>query len=287
MVMRNKICLITGANAGLGRETALAMAKQQAHVVMLCRNLEKATAARQDIIQQSGNHHIDIIPCDLADLASVKQAAVEFRKKYTQLHVLVNNAGFMVLERQNSADGFEATLAVNYLAHVLLTELLLDILKASAPSRIIHVSSSVHKRAKLNLDDLMFQQTPYKGFTAYANSKLANILYAYQLARRLQGTGVTANALDPGMVDTEFGDKVGIPAWMRIFTSVLRPWVKMPAEGALTSIKLASDPALENVSGSYWKSCLLHQSSALSQDEKQQQLLWEHTQALLKPWLER
>lgn len=284
--MKNKICLITGANAGLGKETALALAKQQAHVVMLCRNLEKAEAAKQDIIQKSQNSHIDIILCDLNDLDSVNQAAKIFKQRYTQLHVLVNNAGFMVLEKQLSANGFESTFAVNYLAHVLLTQKLLDTLKASAPARIINISSSVHKRAKLNLEDVMFQQSPYKGFAAYANSKCANILFTYHLARQLQGSGVTVNALDPGMVDTEFGDKVGIPAWMRIFTSVLRPWVKNPPEGALTSIKLASDPALEKSTGGYWQKCLLSSSSPVSHDLSLQKNLWEHTQKLLKPWLE-
>lgn len=283
--MKNKICLVTGANAGLGKETALALAKQQAHVVMLCRNLAKAEAAKQDIIQQSGNTHIDIIECDLNDLASVKKAAAEFREKYKQLHVLVNNAGFMVLEKQSSANRFEATFAVNYLAHVLLTELLLDTLKASAPSRILHVSSSVHKRAKLDLDDLMFDKTPYKGFTAYGNSKLANILYTYHLARRLENSGVTANALDPGMVDTEFGDKVGIPPWMRIFTAVLRPWVKMPPEGALTTIHLASDPSLDHINGAYWKVVKPSKSSKDSHNIALQEKLWERTQSLLKPWL--
>jgi len=285
--MKNKICLITGANAGLGKETALALAQQGAQVVMLCRNLAKAEAARQDIIQQSKNSHIDILLCDLNDLASVKKAATEFKKKYSQLHVLVNNAGFMVLDQKKSADGFEATFAVNYLAHVLLTESLLDVLKSSAPARIIHLSSSVHKRAKLNLDDLMFEQAKYKGFTAYANSKLANILYSHHLAKRLQGTGVTSNALDPGMVDTEFGDKVGIPDWMRIFKFVLRPWVKQPSEGALTSIKLASDPAVEQSTGGYWKSCLLDSSSPATHDTALQQNLWEHTQTLLKTWLDK
>jgi len=284
--MNNKICLITGANAGLGKETALALAKQGAHVVLLCRNLAKAEMARQDIIQQSGNPHIDLIICDLNDLASVKKAAAEFKTKYPQLHVLINNAGFMVLDKKISANGFEATFAVNYLAHVLLTELLLNVLKASAPARILHVSSSVHKRAKLNVDDLMFDKAPYKGFTAYANSKLANILYTYHLAKQLQGSGVTANVLDPGMVDTEFGDKVGIPAWMRIFTSVLRPWVKMPPEGALTTIHLASDPSLDHLNGTYWKAIKPGESSKESHDSTLQEKLWQHTQRLLNPWLE-
>lgn len=285
--MKNKICLITGANAGLGKETALALAKQQAHIIMLCRNPAKAEAARQDIIQQSKNSNIDIILCDLNDLGSVKKSAEEFKVKYKQLHVLVNNAGFMVLDKKLSANGFEATFAVNYLAHALLTTLLLDVMKASKGARIINVSSSVHKRAKLDLDDLMFEKLPYKGFTAYGNSKLANILFTYHLAKQLQDTGVTVNALDPGMVDTEFGDKVGIPAWMRIFTSILRPWVKTPPEGALTSIHLASDPSLDHLNGSYWKAVKPSESSKASHDIALQEKLWEHTRILLKPWLDK
>jgi len=253
----------------------------------LCRNAQKAEAARQDIVQQSGNSAVDVVICDLADLNDVKRAAGEIAQKYPQIHVLVNNAGFMVLEKQSSANGFESTFAVNYLAHVLLTELLLDTLKNSVPSRIIHLSSSVHKRAKLDLNDLMFQKNPYKGFVAYANSKLANILYSHHLAKRLQGTGVTSNALDPGMVDTEFGDKVGIPNWMRIFTSVLRPWVKQAPEGALTSIYLASATGLDHVSGTYWAKVSKSSSSPQSMDEGLQQQLWEKTRALLKPWLDK
>jgi len=285
--MKNKICLITGANAGLGKETALALAKQGAHVVMLCRNKSKAESAKHNMIRQSGNHHIDMIECDLNDMASVEKAVAEFKKKYKKLHVLINNAGFMVLDKNISANGFESTFAVNYLAHVLLTERLLDVLKDSAPARILHISSSAHKRAKLNLDDLMFEKIPYKGFTAYANSKLANILYTYHLANQLQGSGVTANALDPGMVDTEFGDKIGIPAWMHIFTCVLRPWVKTPQEGALTAIHLASDPSLDLLNGSYWKAVNLSKSSKESHNTALQEKLWQLSQALLNPWLER
>lgn len=286
MTMKNKVCLITGANAGLGKETALALAKQGAHIVMLCRNVQKAEAARQEIIQQSANNAVDVVICNLSDLNNVKRAANDIKQKYAQIHVLVNNAGFMTLEQKTSANGFEITFAVNYLAHVLLTEILLDTLKHSAPARIIHISSSVHKRAKLDLDDLLFKNKPYKGFVAYGNSKLANILYTYHLAGRLQGSGVTSNALDPGMVDTEFGDKVGIPPWMRIFTSMLRPWVKQPPEGALTGIHLASAPGLEHISASYWAKIKIAKSSAASYDTALQQQLWERTRSLLKPWLE-
>lgn len=283
--MKNRVCLITGANAGIGRETALALAKQGARVIMLCRNLPKALAAQQAIIQESANQQVDIVICDLSNLDDVKRAAEEIKQRYPQIHVLVNNAGFMVLDQQNTCNNFESTFAVNYLAHVLLTELLLDTMKNSAPSRVIHVSSSVHKRAKLDLADPMFKNKPYKGFVAYANSKLANILYSNLLAERLQGSGVTSNALDPGMVDTEFGDKVGIPAWMRIFTSVLRPWVKTPPEGALTSIYLASAPEIEQVTGTYWAKATKSECAVPCHDKKLQQALWHSTRSLLKPWL--
>ena len=277
--MQNKIVAITGANAGLGKETALALAKQGAHIVMFCRNAQKAEQARQEIIAASGNAQVDIVACDLNDLHSVRKAASEFKERYAGLDVLINNAGFMTLEHKTSANGFEATFAVNYLAHVLLTLLLLDRLKTSAPSRIINVSSGAHKTAQLDIDDLMLEKSPYKGFVAYGNSKLANLLFTYQLAKQLQGTGVTVNALDPGMVDTEFGDKIGIPAWMRIFTSLLRPWVKQPPEGALTSIKLASDPALSQTTGTFWKGEKQSDSSARSKEVLLQNQL--HAKALL------
>jgi NAD(P)-dependent dehydrogenase (short-subunit alcohol dehydrogenase family) len=285
MSMQGKIVAITGANAGLGKETALALAKQGAHIVMFCRNAQKAETARQEIIRQTGNSHIEIIPCDLADLASVRRAAAEFKRNHTQLHVLVNNAGFMTLEQQTSHNGLEATFAVNYLAHVLLTLLLLDILKASAPARIINLTSRVHKMAKLDLDDLMMENTPYKGFTAYANSKLASILFTYHLAKQLEGSGVTVNAVDPGMVDTEFGDKVGIPAGMRIFTFFLRPWVKQPPEGALTSIKLASDPSLASTTGTFWTKEKPAKSSPVSHDTTLQTRLQAKALVLLKSCL--
>jgi len=283
--MQNKIVLITGANAGLGKETALALAKQGAHIVMLCRNVQKAEAAREQIIRESRNSDVDIIACDLADLNAVKRAAAEFRQKYPRLDVLVNNAGFMVLDKQSTPNGFESTFAVNYLAHVLLTLLLLDSLKAAAPSRVINLSSRVHRMAKLDLNDLMMKNTPYKGFVAYGNSKLAMILFTYHLAKQLEGSGVTVNAVDPGMVDTEFGDKVGIPAWMRIFTAILRPWVKQPPEGALTSIMLASDPALVNVSGSFWTKQKQAKSSRMTYDTALQVQLHAKALSLLKPWL--
>jgi NAD(P)-dependent dehydrogenase (short-subunit alcohol dehydrogenase family) len=284
MSMQNKIVAITGANAGLGKETALALAKQGAHIVMLCRNAEKAEAARQEIIHQTGNSNIEIIPCDLADLNSVRQAAAEFKRNHAHLHVLINNAGFMTLEQQSSRNGLEATFAVNYLAHVLLTLLLLDRLKASAPSRIINLTSRVHKMAKFDLDDLMMMKTPYKGLTAYANSKLAMILFTYHLAKQLEGSGVTVNAVDPGMVDTEFGDKVGIPAGMRIFTFFLRPWVKQPPEGALTSIKLASDPSLATT-GTFWTKQKPAKSSPVSYDTTLQTRLQAKALVLLKSCL--
>ena len=283
--MQNKIVLITGASAGLGKETALALAKQGAHVVMLCRNADKAEAVKAELIQQSGNSHIDILLCDLADLNAVKRAALEFKQKYSRLDVLINNAGFMILEKQSTPNGFEATFAVNYLAHVLLTLLLLDLLKASAPARIINLTSRVHKSAKLDLNDLMMKQAPYKGFIAYGNSKLAMILFSYHLAKQLEASGVTVNAVDPGMVDTEFGDKVGIPNWMRIFTFFLRPWVKQPPEGALTSIKLASDPTLEKVTGTFWTKQQPATSSKISHDTMLQATLHAKALVLLKPWL--
>lgn len=284
-MMSGRICVITGANSGIGKEAALALAKKRAHIVMLCRNLDKAKAARAEIIAESGNDLVDIVSCDLADLASVREAADTILHRYEAVHVLVNNAGFMTLEKQHSAQGYESTLAVNYLGHVLLTMLLLTALKNAAPARIINLSSIAHKMARLDLNDLLLEKTPYKGFTAYANSKLAKLLFTCQLAKQLEDDRITVNAVDPGMVYTEFGDKIEFPLAAKIFTNLLRPIVKKPADGAATAVQLASDPMLEKVTGTVWKNGRKVSPSKTAQDPDLQRDVFARTLQLMQPYL--
>ena len=279
-----RTCIITGANTGIGKETAVALAKQNARLVLFCRNLEKAEGAREEIVARSHNEAVEFLRCDLSSLSSVKQAADEFRSKYSSLHILINNAGSMSLEREVSADGFERTFATNYVGHFLLTQLLLETMKASAPARIINVSSVGHKMARLDLDDLMMEHS-YKGFRAYNNSKLANVLFTYHLAKELEGTAVTVNTLHPGMVETSFADRISFPMFSML-TNLLKPWVKTPEQGAATTIHLAAAPELAATTGTYWKDSRTARSSKISYDSELQQQLWDRSLVLVKDHIE-
>ncbi len=187
--MQGKICLITGANSGIGKATALGLAHMGATVVMVCRDRVKGEAAQAEIKTKSGNNAVDLLLADLTSLQSVRQLAQDFKQRYAHLHVLINNAGVNVLRRRETVDGYEMTFAVNYLAPFLLTNLLLDVLKTNAPSRIVNVSSGAHENANLNLDDLQAEQH-YGFMRVYGQSKLALIMFTYELARKMQGTGL-------------------------------------------------------------------------------------------------
>ena len=200
--MNGKICIVTGANSGIGKETALGLAQMGAHVVMVCRNAAKGEAALEEIRRESGSSQVDLLIADMSSQISVRALAAQIRQKYSRLDVLVNNAGGVVRARALSADGIEMTIAANHLGAALLTLLLLDLLKAGAPSRIVNVSSEAQRRARLDMNDLPFQRPGYGGFTAYGHSKLLMNAFTFELARRLAGTGVTANCLHPGAVAT-------------------------------------------------------------------------------------
>jgi NAD(P)-dependent dehydrogenase (short-subunit alcohol dehydrogenase family) len=224
-MLEGKTCLITGANSGIGKETALALAEMKATVVMVCRSKDKGEAARREISKKSGNDSVGLLLCDLSSLADVRGLAAEVKNRYDKLNVLVNNAGLFSLMGK-TADGFETTFAVDYLAPFLLTNLLLDPLKSSSPSRIVNVSSVAHFGGHVDLDAIERKDTP-SGWAAYSNSKLALVMFTYELARRLRGTGVTANCLHPGGVATNI--------W-RIPPVLVRPFLKSAREGAETSI---------------------------------------------------
>ncbi|MCB8966722.1 MAG: SDR family oxidoreductase [Ardenticatenaceae bacterium] len=269
--MQGKICMVTGANAGIGKETALALARMGATVVMVARNAERGAAALADVRHQSGNGQVTLLLADLSSQASIRQLVTDFHAKYDRLHVLVNNAGAIFMQRQETVDGLEMTFALNHLNYFLLTNLLLDTLKASAPARIVNVSSGAHYGGQIAFDDLQLRQN-YRVFAAYSMSKLANVMFTYELARRLAGTGVTANCLHPGFVGSNFAKNNGLLA--RLTMVLMRPFALSPEKGAETSIYLASSAAVDGVSGKYFTRKKPQKSSSASYDEAAAQRLW-------------
>src|SRR5919202_4606855 len=210
--MRGRICLVTGATSGIGKATALGLARLGATLVLVTRDPQRGATTVAEIKQQTGNDALDFLTADLTSQQSIRRLADEFKRKYQHLHVLVNNAGG-VFPRTLTVDGLEKTFALNHLAYFLLTELLLDVLKASAPGRIVSVSSEAERGGKINFDDLQSYRK-YNAMRAYSQSKLANVIWTYELARRLEGTGVTANCLHPGAVATSFGNTIPLMNWV-------------------------------------------------------------------------
>ena len=272
--MHGKVCIVTGANSGIGRVTAIDLAGRGATVVLICRNHASGAAVVEEIGQRGGDAALLI--ADLASQRQVREVAAAFLKRFDRLDVLINNAGVAGWgTRLVTEDGLEATFAVNHLAPFLLTNLLLDTLKVSAPSRVVTVSSAAHKTYPLDLDDLQGERR-YSGFGAYSRSKLANILFTLELSRRLEGTGVTANCLHPGVVAT--GIFRNVPGWIRfILTS---PLVLSPERGADTMIYLATAPEVAEVSGQYFVRRKPVRSSRASRDAETARRLWWASEVL-------
>ena len=266
--MKGKVCLVTGANAGIGQATALGLAQLGATVIMVCRSRERGEAARAEIQAQSGNDKVDLLLADLASQAEIRRLAVEIEARYADLHVLINNAAIIPQQRRETAEHLEMQFAVNHLAYFLLTNLLVDKLKASAPARIVVVASQVHASGVIDFDDLQARRN-YRPSQVYANTKLANVLFTYELARRLKGSGVIANCLHPGVVATNLlNDYMGVPQGRRdrgIETS----------KGAQTSLYLATSPEVAGVSGRYFVNREAASSSAVSYDKELAQRLWQ------------
>jgi NAD(P)-dependent dehydrogenase (short-subunit alcohol dehydrogenase family) len=271
-IMKDKVVLITGATSGIGRETAVGLAGMGAKVIISARNAEKAAATITEINRRTGNTETDFIQCDLASLDSVRKAADVFKTGYQRLDVLIDNAGLISGKRSVTVDGFEYTFQVNHLSHFLLTNLLLDVLKRNVPSRVIVVGSAAHSRAHLDFTDLM-QEKKYSSYKAYGRSKLANLLFCFELARRLEGTGVTANCLHPGVVRTNFGHDLNGAA--KVFFPLLYPFMISARRGVLTSIYLASSLEVTNVSGKYFSKKKVTPSSPESTDPDVARRLWE------------
>lgn len=277
-----KTILITGATSGIGQETARALAERGRQVIIAARSEDKARDTVAGIRASTGNRDVDYLLADFSALDSVRDLAAQFLQRYDKLDVLVNNAGAYFLRRQDSADGYEMTLAVNHLAPFLLTDLLLERLKASAPARIVNVASDAHAQATMAFDDLQFEQR-YPSFGAYGRSKLANILFTYELARRLEGTGVTANAVHPGFVSTGMGSN-NVPPWLgKLFRGMTSLFARDVVEGAETVIYLADSPEVEGVSGKYFEDKTAVSSSPISYDEAVAARLWNLSAQMVAP----
>jgi len=270
--MKEKTVMVTGANSGIGKAASLALAKMGAHVVMVARNKERGESARSGIIRESGNNSIDLLLADLSSLDSVRGLASEYHKKYSKLDVLVNNAGLFNLRYRPTVDGFENTFATNYLASFLLTNLLLDLLKSSAPSRIVNVSSVGHYNGHINFDDLNLEQN-YGGWKAYGQSKLALVLFTHELGRKLQGTSVTVNAVHPGTVATNIWTRPFGPAGF--IMALPKLFMASPGRGAETIVYLASSQEAAGFNGEYLEKLKVKRSSDESYDESVAQRLWD------------
>ncbi len=271
--MAGKVCVVTGASAGIGRATALALARMGARVGMVSRSRERGEAARAEVVRGSGSAAVDLFVADLSVRAEVRRLAGEVRDRYGRLDVLVNNAAVYSRRRMLSPDGIEMQFAVNHLAPFLLTGLLLDLLERSAPARVVTVSSEAHRGMPLEWDNLQGERR-YRGLRAYRTAKLANLLFTRELARRTAGTGVTANAAHPGVVGTEllFG------GWgpLRLF----RRFMRTPEEGARVVVRLASAPELSGVTGRYFRDEGEMRPSAAALDDDAARRLWRISEEL-------
>jgi NAD(P)-dependent dehydrogenase (short-subunit alcohol dehydrogenase family) len=280
MDMTGKTCLVTGANSGIGKETALGLARTGARVVLVCRNQQKGEQAMADIRREAGSTQLDLLIADMSSFGSVRALAAQVQQRYRRLDVLINNAGAAVARRTLSADGIEMTVAGNYLGAALLIFLLLDLLKSSAPSRIINVSSEAHRNARLDMDDLQFEKRKYNPLAAYGQSKLLMNAFTFELARRLDGTGVTANCLHPGVVATNIWP-ADTPLIFKILIALAKPFMLNARRGAEVSLYLASSPDVARVSGQYFVKSKPAESGGLSRDPKLIAAIWQWTEQMI------
>lgn len=276
--------LVTGGNAGIGKETAVALAAMGARLLITSRDPQRGADAVDEIRRRSESAAVEVIPLDLADLGSVDACAAAVRDRCDRLDVLVDNAGLVLSHRSETVDGFETTFGVNHLGHFRLTGRLVDLLRRSAPSRVVVVASHAHKMARRGLDFDDLQSTRhYRGFAAYARSKLANVLFTHELARRLDGTGVTANALHPGYVNSRFG-RDGDVSYERLMSLGGRAFAITPERGARTSVYLASSPDAVGTTGGYYARCRPAAVSRAARDDAAARRLWAMSEELVGPF---
>jgi NAD(P)-dependent dehydrogenase (short-subunit alcohol dehydrogenase family) len=282
MSMQGKVVVVTGSNIGIGLETAVGVAQQGATTILACRNQAKAEVAAKEVTQRTWNDNVHMVALDLADLASVRKAAEEITNRWDRLDVLVNNAGGTWSQRQHTEQDFEYTFGVNHLGHFYLTNLLLERLQASAPARVVNLTSVGHHAAfgGMRFDDLQSEKS-YEGMEVYCRSKLANLLFTRQLAKRLEGSGVTANAVHPGPVRSGFGMDGDLTGVMGFGMRLVRPFEIGPRRGAKTSIYVATSPAVADKTGMYWVRSKPGHMSRHAKDDAAAQRLWDESERLL------
>ena len=273
--MSGKVCVVTGATAGLGKETALALATMGATVVIVARDAAKASRTADEIEKAAPNAQVDVVLADFASLDAVRAAAREIGARYRAVNVLMNNAGVAKKNRTLSADGYELTFAVNHLAPFLFTRELMPLLQAGAPARIVNVASAAEAHGPIDFDDLQSEKN-YRGFRVYGKTKLMNVLFTYELAQRLANTSVTANCLHPGAVATDLLRQ--LPRWLY---TIISPFLLSPEEGAKTQIYLASSPAVDGVTGKYYVRKRAVRSSWRSYNVEAQKRLWDVSETLV------
>lgn len=267
-----KTILITGANSGIGKSTAMQLAAMGHQIIFIARNLQKAETVKNEIISATSNQQVDYIIGDLLSLAEVRKSAELFREKYAKLDVLINNAGVCLPERRISPDGFEHMFQINHLSHFLLTHLLLDLLKKSDEPRIINVSSAGHKMGKFDPENLQSEKK-FGSLSTYCDTKLHNILFTNELADRLAGTGITVNTLHPGVVNTNFAGE--IKGVFGVLNRIAKPLLISARKGAATSVYLATSEEVNGITGKYFAKCRVEEPKNTDINAENQKLLWD------------
>ncbi|MBO4457393.1 MAG: SDR family oxidoreductase [Butyrivibrio sp.] len=275
--MENKLAIVTGANSGMGMATVEALSDKGIKVIMLCRNEKRGREAFQKLTEKK-DRQIELMLCDLGDYSSIRSFVAQIKEKYKRLDILVNNAGFISLDRQETKEGLERQFGINHIGHFLLTTQLLDLMGEG--SRIVVVASGAHKAGKIHFDDINLEHG-YNVVRAYSQSKLANVLFTKELAKRLKDRGITVNCCHPGAVATNMGVSRET-GFGKTITGLLRPFFQTPAEGARTAIFLATDESVKDVTGEYFYRCKIAKSSKLSQDSELAKKLYEFSEELVK-----
>ena len=274
--MRGKTCLVTGANAGIGKETAAGLAARGARVLMACRDRGRGERAVEEIGRRVPGAELELLLADLSRLGEVRGLVADVECRADRLDVLVSNAGVYSARRRETEEGFEQTFAVNHLAPFVLVRGLLDLLRRATPARVVVVASAAHFRGTIAFEDLHAEERRYSGWRAYSQSKLANVLFAAELARRVPATEVTVNSLHPGVVATKLLLRGLVPTWLA------RPWTITPEEGAETPLYLATSPEVAEVSGRYFDDCAPREPSAEARDPEIAARLWAVSEELVR-----
>lgn len=281
--MKDKVCIVTGANSGIGKVTAIEIAKKGAKLIMVCRSKERGQEALNDVVKISGNNDVSLMLADMSSQSSILDFTKEFKSKYDRIDVLVNNAGLIVGERKLTIDGLESTFATNHMGYYLTTKWLLDLVKESKSGRIVNVASEAHRAGDINLFNDINCEKGYNSMKVYGQSKLYNIIFTYELDKRLKADGiknVTVNCLHPGVIASNFGSSGSV--LMRFAVKIARPFLQTNEQGAETQIYLSTSPDVEGISGKYFDKKRPVKSSRISYDEKLWERLWEISENNIK-----